>query len=119
MMSASALAKYGAIANKGLPDTCVVQRATVTSDGQGGRTKTWATAGTYACRYSEDRNAAREEVTPSGIKALSMWRITFPAGTDVDEKDRVVVSGQTFEVDGGGPHSYEVARVVKAHKVTT
>jgi Phage head-tail joining protein len=106
-----------------LPDTCTIQRATDTSDGGGGQTTGWpevaadvpcrltpatgATAGNNATRLAGDR-----------LSDQTTHLVTFPAGFDVRQGDRITVTDRTYQAvligDGG---NWELARHVEARPV--
>jgi head-tail adaptor len=98
------------LSNQFLPDTAVIQRATITHTGDGTST-TWATSSTTTCRVSPLASSAMEGVAASAaIQANAQWTIWLPALTDVEVTDRIVVNGRTFEVARVGERSYETAR---------
>lgn len=113
-----------AISDAALPDTCAVQRATMASNSAGGRTPTWATVSgmsAVACRYAP-AGGQGEPATPTGVRAVSEWVFTFSATLAADaikQGDRLVVNGRTFEVIGGGSHSYEAARRIQVVEVAS
>ncbi len=85
--------------------TCAIQRKTSSSsDGWGQPETSWSTIATgVKCRLSfgrGGRGTGREEVVP--VQAAESSGIVFlPAGTDVDEDDRIVITGgQTWDVIG-------------------
>lgn len=99
------------LSNQYLPDLCSIQRVTETSTGDG-TTSSWSTvASGIACRVSPLASGANEAIgADQSMTAVSQWTVWLPAGTDVTVKDRIVVSGRTFEVARVGERSYEVIR---------
>lgn len=97
-----------ATAERFLPDTASIQRATVVSTGDGQATE-WATVATVACRVSPLGNAAREALVAGGIQADAQYVVTVPVGTDVTSADRLVVGSRTFEVVEPSERSYAVS----------
>ncbi len=97
MLSGGQLAAMRAAAAGYLPDTCTIQRRTQTSDGGGGSTTAWAATQTVACRISP---VAGGESSSTGdrISDESTAVVTFGAGTDVKESDRLQVAGRTYDV---------------------
>lgn len=94
-----------------LPDACVVQARALTSDGQGGRTETWATAVTTTCRVSPSVRQTEEVTRADGTKAVAEWTVTLPYATSVSSTSRLVVNGVTYEVVGlRAPRSWELTR---------
>ena len=95
-----------------LPDTVVIQRRTLASDGAGGPTETWAALATVAGRLSADNRAAREAAAAGRLTTSTPYRVTLPAETAVASADRLVIGVRTFEVNqvmAGG--AWETARV--------
>ncbi len=81
-----------------LPETATISRKTAVSDGAGGRTETWADIATAVpCRVGP---AAGGETGMSGgrIEDESTHVVTFSAGQDITEADRLTVAGQSYEV---------------------
>ena len=94
-----------------LPDVCVVQSRTLTSDGQGGKTETWATSVTTTCRVSPSGRLPVEVARADGTKAVADWVVTLPYATTVTATARLVVDGVTYEVVGvRAPRSWELTR---------
>lgn len=102
-----------------LPDTCVIQRRTLTSDSQGGRTESWAAAGTVACRLSPLGNLDSEESRADRVSGEEDWIVTLPASTDVTERDRLVILTNTYEPVGlRAVRSWELSRRVNCKRIT-
>jgi head-tail adaptor len=100
------------------PDTAVIQRATDTSTGDG-TSQVWATVATVSCRVSRIGSGGSEGVgAGAGIQAIGQRRIKVPALTDVTAKDRIVISGTTYEVVDVPTISYETERTVIAREVS-
>lgn len=108
-----------ALANRWLIDTCTIQRATVTSTGDG-NPASWPTlASNVACSLQAYDAAPSESVGPAGgIQAISNWRIRLPYGQDVTARDRIVVGSRTFEVQGVIAKTFEVRRTVLCVEIT-
>ena len=83
-----------------LPDTVIISRSTQTSDGMGGVNDTWANVGTVAARVSPSSNASSrvEQIVGGEFLAAIPWVVTMPAGTNVNERDRLIYKTQTFEI---------------------
>ncbi len=85
-----------------LPDVATVQRAVVTADGGGGQTEAWTVlAEAVPCRLSpvgggETKRGSARGGDRIADEAISI--VTFAAGTDITEADRVVIAGDTFDV---------------------
>ncbi len=85
-----------------LPDRATIGRPTVVANTSGGQTTTWATlAAGVPCRLSPV--AGGEDVTRGRrggdrIAEEATATITFAAGQDITEADRVTIAGQAFDV---------------------
>lgn len=118
MLSASQLAAMQQTAAMALPDSGTILRASAPiPDGMGSGSTTWTAAATAPCRVRPSGLSGDERAVAGGISAFSYWRITFPAGTDVQETDRIQALGKTYEVIGSGVSSYEITRIVNCVEV--
>lgn len=106
-----------ATADKALPDSATIRRATLSSDGAGGQTQTWADVATVACRLMPRLTQPQDKTVGDKLTNVSGWMIALPYGTDVTEGDIVTVGGRTFEVDKAQAHSWEISRRVLATEV--
>ena len=105
-----------------LDDRATIQRPVNASDGGGGFTQTWPTlASNVPCRLSpvgggEDdrsRSAGGDRVHDEAVAV-----ITFAAGQDITEADRVVIASQTFDVLLVRRRGvYEITRRVEAREL--
>lgn len=98
MLTAAEIADMRSTVEDALPDTALVSRRTLTPDGYGGASDSWATVATVACRVSPDAFAGGERPIAGGEQAIAAWLITLPAETDVTATDRIVIGARTFEV---------------------
>lgn len=111
MLSTAQLDSMRVTLDESLPDTAVVKRDTLTSDGAGGYTTSEATVATVACRVAP--SGGREAVIAGRLDAVATWTLTLPALTDVTAKDRIVVGTRTFEIAAVlDPRSWEIGRRV-------
>lgn len=86
------------VQEQALPDTIVIERVTLTADGAGGNTESWAAIGTVTGRLMPITRTAGEPVTGGQPASISHWWATLPVGTDVTESDRLVTGDRSFEV---------------------
>lgn len=100
-----------------LPDSCTIRRATAVSDGAGGQTQTWADVATVACRLMPRATQPQDKLTADKQVNISGWYITLPYGTDVREKDIIVIGSRSFEVDKAQAHTWEINRRVLATEI--
>ena len=88
-----------------LPELCTIQREAAASDGQGGQTYTWTNHATgVACHLSMASKVITqggEQMTAAArVMQETRWLITLPAGTDLDQTDRIIITtmNRTFQV---------------------
>ena len=99
-----------------LPDTGYVLSLTRVSDGMGGGTATWGTAGTAACRVEAMRGA--ERYSGDKLTAFARYVVTVPYDTTVTEANRFKVGSVEYSilnVDGG--KSWPVAKRLEVERV--
>lgn len=99
-----------------MTETAEVMRPERVSDGKGGYTNTMTSIWNGTVRRNPVTETARSvsEINIGDLAtALSYWRFAFPAGTDVQPEDRIIVSGRTYEVAGPAlDKTTELARYV-------
>lgn len=117
MLSAAELADMRTVQAEAMAGTAVISRKTLTTDGMGGFTETWAASGTVTCRVWPATESGAESLIADRITESDAWVITVPYATDVTAKDRVVADGRTFEVVSAIAHTWETARRVVAVEV--
>lgn len=81
-----------------LAGTAIIHTAARTSDGQGGETWAYAASGTVDARLAPEGLRGTEGAVGGRVAEVSPWILTLPSGTTVDEDDRVVYDGVTYEV---------------------
>lgn len=100
-----------------LPGTAVVHTATKTADEMGGFTWAYAASGTVIARLSPN-GAADEPVVGDRVARVAPYVLTLPAETTIDEDDRVVYDGVTYEVvDVRDRTPWELSRRVLVEEV--
>ena len=80
-----------------------IQRRVLAPDGQGGQSKSYLTvANGVPCRLAQQGGhgggSGAETRAAEAIRAVSTWMLTVPHGIDLQQADRVQISGQTYEV---------------------
>lgn len=100
MLTAAELTAMRAVQIAALPGTAVIERATLASDGMGGFDASWAAVGTVAARLypREVRAIAESAAGGAAVISTSRWFVTLPVGSTVTAKDRLVISGRSWEV---------------------
>ncbi len=68
------------------------------SDGAGGELPPVETTTTVKVDVAPLGNTPEERLIAEQFAALTLWKLTFPAGTTVDESGTVEVNGQTYEI---------------------
>jgi hypothetical protein len=105
-----------------LPSVAAIYRTSSVSDGAGGQVDAWGLVSgqdRLPCRYTRSQEPSETE-TPLGIRSVSRWIFAFSttlAPQEIRASDRIVVDGRTFEVEGVGGGSVEVARRVTAVEI--
>jgi len=81
-----------------MPDTCnILSLLTRTSDGQGGWSEAWGTAGTsIACRL--DFIGGRESVTGGALLPYTTAIVTLPQSTAITAQNKIEHGGNTYTV---------------------
>lgn len=98
MLSDAQIAAAREIAERTLPDTCTIQRKTTQNVG-GEQVETWSDLATnVACRLAPVGGGEEGEVG-GRISEEATVLITLPAKQDVEEADRIVLDGTTYEVN--------------------
>jgi hypothetical protein len=101
-----------------LTDAATITRATRVSDGMGGYTATWATAGTANCRYTPFKYQMVPQNIADALANITAWTVKFAIGTDIQLHDHIAVSGHAMEVMSViGPKTVEITRNVLATEV--
>lgn len=118
-MAGIALGGLRALAETQLPDSAAISRYAETNTASG-VSRAYTTVATVACRVQPlGRSSGKTELVGprGGPQTADAWQISLPAATDVTVKDRLVVSGRTFEVAEVLARSYEVVRVALCREV--
>ena len=118
MLSAADLSYMHGVAQLTLVTPCTILRKTLTSDGLGGNSASWATLSTPMCCIAPETSRTGEREEQERIEVVSRWIITLPAGQDIRIEDRIVVLGRTYEVSAyAAPRSFEIERTVLCEEV--
>jgi SPP1 family predicted phage head-tail adaptor len=117
-LTAGELTQMRAVTDDYLPGTAYILTRTLASDGQGGSTETWGTAGTVSWRISPLSETERAQ--QDRVSALRERIVTVAYGATVTQRDRLkdASDGTTYEIDGvDSPRSYELDRRVHVTEV--
>ncbi len=90
LLSAAQLAAFRAVASSALDIAGVqVQRATLSDDGYGLQTQSWATVATVAASEAKPSASVQQQYA-ARIGSLASWVVRLPYGTDCRADDRLV-----------------------------
>lgn len=100
MITATELASLRDTADDTLTAICTIQRRTLTSDGMGGWTESWANTYTnVACRVDAER--AGPELSADGrIVSVEAYLLTVKYNQDIQPEDRIVYGTDNYEIEG-------------------
>jgi uncharacterized protein (UPF0128 family) len=98
LLSSSELAQLRADIADLLPDTCRVERMSASNTG-GYVTETWGTAiASTTCRIDPDTRRSDADIVADREAGISRYIATFQYDTDLRDGDRIVYSGNTYQV---------------------
>lgn len=98
-----------------LPDAGTIYSLTRTSDGQGGWTESWATAGTCACRL--DFIGGAENVTAGALVPYTRAIVTMPQATSITAQNRFIHSSGTYTVQAVNTGSWLGVKRASVEKI--
>lgn len=99
LLSAADITWMAGMQERAMPGTVVIERYTRISNGMGGGWEAWTAVGTAIGRiYPMTRRNSDEPVAGAQLMAETMWFATFPIGTSVDARDRLVYQDRSWEV---------------------
>lgn len=118
MLSASDLTAMQAQQAQAQPETCVVSRRTLASDGAGGQTETWAAVATTTARLTHAGQFSRgEQLLAERLGVRYAVIVTLSVDMDVRVTDRLILGDRTLEVMGAPMGSWATARRVMAEEL--
>lgn len=80
--------------------TATVSRNTPASDGQGGETDSWASAGTVVGFLGPLGSSAQEREIASRFAGVTLYGFGCPPGSSIGAEDRLAIGSSTYEVVG-------------------
>jgi len=118
-ISAGELTAMRAVAEQAMTATCTIQTFTNTPDGMGGFSQSWANTYTsVVCRLAARNVAGSDQLEGDQFKAVTSWVLTVPYDQVVTVQNRVVIGGDTFEVESlQDDHDYRTARRLYLRRV--
>jgi SPP1 family predicted phage head-tail adaptor len=116
-LSTSELAQIRADVLTLLPDTGYLLSLSFVSDGAGGLTETWGTAGTVSYRLDPIRQ--RESVAGAALTSFNMYQLTLPHNTTVTVDQRFRAADSTeYTIQGvDGSKSWAASVRCKVEKI--
>lgn len=104
-----------------MPDTATILHRELMDDDAGGKRADYPDIGaTTICRFTTMSAASRmrDQATAGRIQSNEGYFLSVPVGTNLQETDRVVVNGITYDVTSSEPdHSHQVVRKFVLKKV--
>ena len=97
--------------------TADVSRKTQVADTTGGFTDTYAVVATLPCSFSRSQITPIERENAVTVRAISFWNFVFPAESDIQPTDRLIVGDRTFEVVSSATGSIELATRVICQEI--
>jgi len=118
-ISAAELASIQADAAATLDKSCEIQRKTTTKDKYGGQTVVWNTVSPDGLMAGLSQPTAGQlQNYAYMIASQASWQVHLPVGTDVQHQDRLIIDGQTLEVQVLlNPRSYAALLTVLASEL--
>jgi SPP1 family predicted phage head-tail adaptor len=116
MLTDAELASMRTTTGGALPDTCVIQRGTATTDTGGGATTAWVAAGTVDCRIAPAQGGNETE-RGGRITAETEFILTLPHTATIDTNYRVVTGGETYNVTALRDRSWPLTRRVEVERL--
>lgn len=81
-----------------LPDTCRIERMTV-SNTNGYAEETWGTAvASIACRFDPDNTRIAQEIVAAGEANVIRYIVTLPYDANVQDGDRLFFASSYYEI---------------------
>jgi hypothetical protein len=98
MLSAAQLTAMRTQHEATFDQTATKYRRTVTN-GAGGPTETYNSSGTFSCHIREE-GTPHEVTTDGAMRAHTFFIVWAPHGTDLQESDKLVIGGYTYQITG-------------------
>lgn len=116
MLTATELAQLRQDVLETLPDTCRIERATITNT-NGNVSETWGTAVASAvCRLDPDNRRQEDAVLADRESGVARYLLSLAYDTDIRDGDRVVVNGRTYQASQ--IHENHTMRAVRRVRLT-
>jgi hypothetical protein len=108
-------------ADLALKDDCEIQRnmATPNPDGWSNGAPDWQHIATVkALKMLRGGSTPSVAIaTADRLSTLTLWQVLLPLGTDVQEQDRLIIKGETFQVEVIAQATYDVFEMVYVSEV--
>lgn len=115
----SELAGMRSVSSEYLAGTAIIQNQSFVSDGGGGGTASWVSAGTVDCRVAPVAGSGEGESVKGGrLHPDTEYVFTFPNGTVLSDDSRILYGSQVFTVTSlRSPRTWEITRRVECKEV--
>lgn len=104
-----------------LPDTCTIQSRTLTSDGAGGNTETWATVANGSnvpCRVDPVPSQKVTEQISEREVTVTEYMITTAYDSPLATGQRIATGGHTYEIKMlNADHSWNVSKRARVARI--
>lgn len=98
-------------------DTATISRPATASDGLGGQTLTYASAGSIACRLNPAGSAWTQQAAGGQYAGRPIFELRFTHGSDIRLGDRLTIGGLTYEVFVTPDSTYDLTKLVIASQL--
>ena len=99
MLTPQELTEFRAQQLAAMPGSAIIYRATLASDGMGGRTETWNAVGTVAARlYPTQGYSSNERMAGAQDTSITKWWLSLPYDTDITAADLAKVDGRVIKI---------------------
>jgi len=99
-----------------MPDTCSILSKTVTNDGAGGVTETWATAtASVSCRV--DFTSGMMPIAGGAVQPFTKLELHVPYDTTINADNEIVWNGNTYRIEPASLQSWQTEKVAVIHAV--
>jgi len=98
MLSSVEILSMRAAQETAMQESCTVTSGSVVDDGLGGFSTTFVTSGSCVCRLGVSGLQPQEKLMAEKLNVVLPYVVTVPVGTAIEEGERLIISGRTYEV---------------------
>lgn len=120
LLSAGEATQLQAIDESLMTETAILRRYVSVPDNAGGTTDSYSNYATVKCRINVVGviRITSDKATAGELQNVALFVLHFPVGTQVGNKDQVLIGTRTFEVDKPLDHTYQTSLRVTATEIT-